>query len=139
MTAAVVLQREIVFIILTEVQSLGSGWNPLTGIIAKTSALTIRGTQSLFNAENLSILQLRTVDTVSACTINLFPKQHILSSGFYCFHYTTAFFGLLPVIFVFLQNNPIITTAIGIVHPRPKTNPRLRARLKTHCSVLPKK
>ena len=74
------LQGIILFVIFGKIQSPGFQGYPLGGVITETEALGILLPDSLFGAEDFTVLQFGTMNAVRAPGFNFFTKQHSNSS-----------------------------------------------------------
>ena len=70
------LQGIIFLIILGKIQSLCFLWNAFAGIVPKFPALVFQSAHSFFGTEDLSVLQMCAVKTVSATAFYFFSKQN---------------------------------------------------------------
>ena len=70
------LQTEIFLVILAEIQRLGTGRDPFTGVIGEFSAATAGRDDTLFDAKHLLVIQFCAVLAVGAGSFDLLSKQH---------------------------------------------------------------
>ena len=75
------LQGIILFVVPGKIQRFRLRWDPFAGIVSKPPAFILYSFIAFFGAQNLSIFQIRTMQTVAAGTFYLFTKQHGYASG----------------------------------------------------------
>lgn len=70
------LQREVVIVVLGEIQRLGLGRNTLAGIILEFPALFSLKYHAAFHAENLIFVQFGAVNAIFAGVGDFLSEQH---------------------------------------------------------------
>lgn len=73
-------QRIVLIIVAGKVHGLWARGDPLTGIISKTEAGILLLLHSLFGTEDGAVIQVGTINTVSAGALNFFSEQHRIGS-----------------------------------------------------------
>ena len=65
---------------MSKIRRFWLGRDPLGGIIAELTALSVKVNHTLFDTEGMVIVQLGAVDAVAAAFLDLFAEQHSVSS-----------------------------------------------------------